>query len=371
MIFKTWRVEMKPFASARLQRTDEGWRDRLGNPIGHAGLGRLLESVNRGIERIWSILCRFEQDASAQIEDILRGLSGSQDYTAFILTVRALLNSTATLLDAVQQVAEPSKSYLKLSHTLLRSSHPDPRHHLHILTADPGQYRREAKLLCLKIRDILPLALDTFLEKKGRPGPDTSLAQPDSLSPCITRDMLNLVTGIARYMQLVIGVGVRASTNLEVTAGADETRQLRQLNKFLQRFEDRKTPTALVRNLDAHLDGPRSPTSSFPANTDSCVGCGGVVEDCCYSSQTEAGVGFWHVECLPCEACGRTGAYEEGPDGPSRESEARTMECSFCRAKPPPGEYCWWSTVDIYIVLLYVALARFMKDVERGNPIWI
>jgi hypothetical protein len=113
MIYKYWRTELKTLAGARLQRADAGWRDKLGNPIGHAELQRLLESVTLDIERIWSVLSGFEEDTAAQIADILLGLSGSQGDPTFSFTVRALLSSTATLLDAVQQVAKPSKSNSK------------------------------------------------------------------------------------------------------------------------------------------------------------------------------------------------------------------------------------------------------------------
>jgi hypothetical protein len=179
--------------------------------------------------------------------------------------------------------------------------------------------------------------------------------------------MLSLVTGIAHYTKLLVRIGLRACTESQPPGVDFEI----QLDRFLRELENRETPTVLAQSLDAHLDGPPSPKSSFPEETDLCVGCAGVVEDRCFSSQTEAGLGFWHLECLRCKACGSTGAYMYDRDVDQLSSGEWTMQCSYCRVIPPSQEYRSWSTVDIYIVRLYVALARFMKAVDADGPIVI
>jgi hypothetical protein len=351
MIHKHWAVHLKTFARARLEFTGAGWRDGLGNLIGHAELERALNSVVQDIERIWTVLSGLEEAVAAQISDIFLALSSSQDLTAFIRTVRAMLRCTAALLDAVQHVAEPSK--LGFSETI-----PDT-------DGAPGDYRSKSRLLCLKIVSINSLAVDTFSEKAHT---STSPAQSDSTGLRRTQAEA-LTSAIAHYVKQLVRVGLRAITKSE--SWVDSIVDMGLFRRFLLRVEDRSSPTALVQALEAQLDAPPSSTSSYPDKTDICMGCGRAVEDCCYSSQTEGGIRYWHVRCVQCEACGRNGAYEKDLDGLKRRGSGQwTMRCTFCRAEPAPGKYGWCSTLDFSTVLLYVAFARFITimDTDRTTP---
>jgi hypothetical protein len=109
MIHKHWAVRMKPVTCGRLEYAAAGWIDKFGTPIGLSDFEQILDSVSYDIHRIWSVFSTFEETYAEHISDMLKALSSSPDYTSFIHPARALLHCTATLLHAVQHVAESRK----------------------------------------------------------------------------------------------------------------------------------------------------------------------------------------------------------------------------------------------------------------------
>lgn len=221
------------------------------------------------------------------------------------------------------------------------------------------EYLREAELLCRKTIKIMSLAYKVFSSSRGGPSTSTNL---DGAVP--SQEASTLVAGVARYVKLLVGIGLRAAAKLQ-TDGLAEA----QLDEALQPLEHPRAWTKLARELDARLDTSSvlSPDSGVFAQADQCMSCRGPVEERCFSCQTEGGRRFRHVQCLRCIACGRRGAYDRGQDGPAGRFHEWTMQCKFCGVAPEEGTYVWYSTVDLYTVLLYIALERLMQLLKEGG----
>jgi hypothetical protein len=43
------------------------------------------------------------------------------------------------------------------------------------------------------------------------------------------------------------------------------------------------------------------------------------------------------------------------------------MQCKFCGMEPDEGTYVWYSTLDLYTVLLYVAFERLLRFLKMGE----
>lgn len=116
-IRKSWGVELGILASHRVKRTDSGWTDGAGATLGEKALLQTLESIQRDIRRVWSVLSQFEAAAAAQTTVVMDALWCAKDYnyTGFTQPIRAQLKVTAAVLGAVQLVAHPGNLPLPVS----------------------------------------------------------------------------------------------------------------------------------------------------------------------------------------------------------------------------------------------------------------
>ncbi|WFD31085.1 Rho-type GTPase activating protein Rga1 [Malassezia sp. CBS 17886] len=324
--------------------------------------GSLLQK-QRAIEArvfiIWRVLSAYEESSAACISDMLRHVSngkylgGVQFARRFVLHVEVLF-AAIDALDA----------------------------HFRRLDAKSIQYVREARMLCKKIVHFFSLFSHTQESGASRMG--------------ITQELLELVTGLAHYLKILIRVSLTGALRLEQDYGRPEA-----LDEFLASLEHLVARAAQADVDEADLGyaslPPQQTSDARDGATDLCMLCVQTVEEDCVRVGTPL---RWHWGCIWCVSCRRRVLRADGtPAAPRVPGEAPLPEtpppvplgamtyksmrrvgdkggtlahCTYCRACAPPDATRTFATVsrlEQYAFLLCVALNRLQVLLQkRASP---
>lgn len=305
MIHKYWNVKMQVIVP--ITRVEQAWRDKDGLLVDATALRQLHDQTEERINRTWTTLSAFEEQAANTISDLLLALSNGQEWMVIPKTL-LFLTQVHTLFNAMDNIVEREAS---VSHESRRQ--------------DTGA--RETKLLCKKVVALLTMTLDQKVQA----------AKTGVSVPKVSQEMLSLVTGLAHYLKLAIRVALK--------------RSLDALDAFL---------------ADVSINNFAADVSQFSGNVvdvaadgrDTCQACKKPVEDACYRSKDRP-MQLWHRDCFTCTYCHK--AASPHPAHVPRNTELADL-CESCST--PRRIVLTVTRLSQYLHLLWVALARLILTVK-------
>jgi hypothetical protein len=286
------------------------------------------------VHRIWTVLSAFEESSAACISDLLKSVSNAVYLEAIRSAERFTLHIEVLFaaLDELEFQFEVQGILKGVSHV------------------------RESRMLCRKTVDLFT---------------QLSLSQKDISRQGITQDLLNLISGIAHYLKILLRISLLAALRLRReydNDGAIDT-FLDQLQGLMEQNGDPlanrqityKSPTSpeekeIASPFQATFDGQHlrhvrsrsgvafgfksltpdvtgtSPyaqeyydlqdrtnlAASFVPPSDLCVKCKTTIENDCVRLGTFK---RWHLHCLCCDVCGKAAG---SPPTPKFESNRNT-----------------------------------------------
>jgi hypothetical protein len=310
MIHKYWNVRM--LGSISVRKTGSTWTDNDGQELSQDAFSMRTEAAEATIHRIWDVLSAYEESTASALSDSLLAISNG-DSNLLVQKLWLFIFKTWVLFSALEAVSERRVQNGLTSKLFLHDSATDTN------DISGANCSREAKLLCKKCVGIMQKVAEL---SEG----STSNGTSTTANASQTKEILNLITGAAHYLKLLIRIGLICSKDSP--------------DRFL---EDMTTETH-SKFVDRDLSNMTSPTN------DTCFSCRKPVEAACFKTE-----GFpaqvWHDQCLTCGWCRKTGAFV---------SDSSREKCQRC-GKQRSSMYHWVPQLDHFSDLLLIALARLIQ----------
>ena len=317
MIHKYWNVRLhstgQPINEV-LQSADTNATDEVRETV-----RKQEEEIEAKVNWIWKTLSAFEEKSATCISDMLLHVSngayvdGVMAAKKFIVHI-GLLFAAADDLDA-QLVANAPKG----------------------LT-----YSREAKLLCKKVVSFFALLTQSQGTGVRRLG--------------VTQELLQLVTGLAHYLKLLIRICLQGALKLERETHSSHglTSFLAQVNSLDTRLEE-----------EAQKDQAAESALLVPRWADACPICDSQVEDKCLHKNHMS----FNYGCMICRGCGKD------LRGDIRNAHwSKSNQCIFCPAcaaacLDAESGFEHITKLQQYVHLLNVAHARLMATLRSSGAV--
>ncbi|KAL3233213.1 Rho-type GTPase-activating protein 1 [Nakaseomyces bracarensis] len=295
---------------------------KLANEV--ANLDKQMQAFSFILNKTWSVLYRFEEEAASCISDMFQFLTTSDqmkgvDATALlVLKVSCLFKGLDTL-----QIYNTKNSQTEQSNDILHpSDSPDFRSHFIKLP------RNLSKKIMIYLQFLRKL-------QAGESSKDLNLSA-----------FMSAITGLAQYLKLLTryGLYLALERNKELT-------NVNPLMKFLREVEKN----------EVFIRDPFTSINVSLNATDNCTECQTYIQDECIQYHEFR----WHLKCFKCSKCDKAVRPSDVTDS-TFNKESKSILCSRCSvddAASTPG-FKHVSSLAQLLYLLKIALVKTKTVME-------